>query len=140
MPLTVGLADNRSKVNDTATIDYVSPPSDSSDSVRPIHYSTPVTKLTHLNVYDRRDAVSERSASPSPPSSLTHVHRCIGSHNTTRETLSTSVKLTYLSVYDRRDAVSERIEGKTKIHVSWGKCLRTGFLMPVEGRRDRWAG
>jgi hypothetical protein len=27
-----------------------------------------------------------------------------------------------------------------KIHGSWGKCLRIGFLMPVEGRRDRWAG
>ncbi len=32
-------------------------------------------KLTHLSVYDSRDGVSEHAASPSPPSSLTHVHR-----------------------------------------------------------------
>jgi hypothetical protein len=36
-----------------------------------------------------------------------HVHRCIGSHNTTRQTMTTSVKLTYLRVYDSRDDVSE---------------------------------
>ncbi len=44
-------------------------------------------------------------ASPSTPSSLTYVHRCIGSHNETRQTLTTSPKLTYLSVYDNRDCV-----------------------------------
>jgi hypothetical protein len=58
-------------------------------------------------VYDSTDGVSEDGGSPSPPSSLTHVHRCIGSHNTTRWTLTTSPKLTYLGVYDSRDGVSE---------------------------------
>jgi hypothetical protein len=80
---------------------------DSVDSARPIHCSTPVVKLTHLSVYDTRDGVSEHASSPSTPSSLTHVHRCIGSRNGTRQTLPTSVKLTYLSVYDSRDGVSE---------------------------------
>jgi hypothetical protein len=64
-------------------------------------------KLTYLSVYDSRDGVSERTASPSTPSSLMHVHRCIGSRNATRQTLPTSAKLTYLSVYDSRDGVSE---------------------------------
>ncbi len=50
-----------------------------------------------------RDGVSEHVVSLS----LTHVHRCIGSRNANRQTLSTSAKLTYLSVYDRRDGVSE---------------------------------
>jgi hypothetical protein len=45
-------------------------------------------------------------ASLSPPSSLTHVHRCIGSRNSTRQTLPTSAKLMYLCVYDSRDGVS----------------------------------
>jgi hypothetical protein len=68
---------------------------DSADSARPIHYST----------FD----ASPPSPAPSlsPTSSLTHVHRYIGSRNATRQTLPTSVKLTYLSVYDRRDGVSE---------------------------------
>ncbi len=42
-------------------------------------------KLTFLSVYDDRDVVSEHTSSPSSPSSITHVHRCIGSHNTTRQ-------------------------------------------------------
>ena len=71
------------------------------NSARPIH-----AKLTHLSVYDSTDGVSVRAASPSSPSSLTHVHRCIGSRNSTRQTLPTSAKLTYLSVYDNRDVVS----------------------------------
>ncbi len=75
---------------------------DSEDSARPVHYSTPVVKLTHLSVYDIRDGTSERVPSPSSPSSLMHVHRCIGSHNATRQTRPTSVKLTYLSMYDSR--------------------------------------
>jgi hypothetical protein len=57
---------------------------DSADSTRPIHYSTPVEKLTHLSVYDITDVVSVHVASPSSPSSLTHVHRYISSHNSTR--------------------------------------------------------
>jgi hypothetical protein len=51
--------------------------------------------------------VSEDEASPSPPFSLTHVHRFIGSHNTVRQILPTSPKLTYLSMYDSNDGVSE---------------------------------
>ena len=47
--------------------------------------------------------------SPSPPSSLTHVHRCIGDHNPNWHSLSKSVRLTYLSVYDNRDSVSEPV-------------------------------
>ncbi len=67
------------------------------------------TKLTYLSVYDTdsRDGVSVRSTSPSPPSSLTHVHRCIGSHNTTRQTLPTSAKLTSLSMYDNRNGSTQ---------------------------------
>ena len=57
------------------------------------------------NNYDSTDGVSGHGASPSPPSSLTYVHRCIGSRNATRQTLSDSAKLTYLSVYDSRDGV-----------------------------------
>ena len=91
---------------------------DSADSARPLHYSTfdaspsspapspsPPSSLTHVH----RDGVSEHAASPSPPSSLTHVHRCIGSRNTARQTLPTSAKLTHLSVYDSRDGVSEHV-------------------------------
>ncbi len=70
---------------------------DSADSARPIHYST----------FD----TSPPSPAPSlsPTSSLTHVHRYIGSRHTTRKTLTTCAKLTYLSVtvYDNRDGVSE---------------------------------
>jgi hypothetical protein len=55
---------------------------DSSDSARPIYYSTfdasppsPVPSLsTYLSVYDNRDGISEHADSPSSPSSLTHVH------------------------------------------------------------------
>ena len=64
---------------------------DSANSARLIHYSTPVAKLTHLNVYDSTDGVSVRATSPSPPSSLMHVNRCIGSRNATWQTLPTSV-------------------------------------------------
>ncbi len=81
---------------------------DSADSARPIHYSTPVAKLTYLSVYDSRDGASEPAPSPSPPSSLTHVHRCICSRNPTRQTLPNSARLTYLGVYDSRDGASER--------------------------------
>ena len=35
-------------------------------------------------------------------------HIAIGSRNTNRQTLPTTVKLTYLSVYDRRDDGSDR--------------------------------
>jgi hypothetical protein len=74
---------------------------------------TTSVKLTYLSVYDSTDDVSEHRASPSPPSSLTHVHRCIGSRNGTRQTLPTSVKLTYLSVYDSRDGVSECVVSRS---------------------------
>ncbi len=46
------------------------------------------------------------TTSPSPPSSVTHVHRWIGSHNPTWQTLTNSTRLTYISVYDRRDGAS----------------------------------
>jgi hypothetical protein len=62
------------------------------------------TRRAMSNIFQQR----WRAASPSPPSSLTHVHRCIGSRKSTRQTLPTSAKLKYLSVYDRRDGVSER--------------------------------
>ncbi len=48
----------------------------------------------------------ECAASPSPPSSLTQVHRCIGSRHAVRQTQPTSATLTYLSLYDNRDGVS----------------------------------
>ena len=44
---------------------------------------------------------------PSPPFSLTHVHRWIGYHNPTCHSLSKFVRLTYLSVHDIRDRASE---------------------------------
>jgi hypothetical protein len=44
--------------------------------------------------------------SPSPPSSLTYVHRSIGYHNPTCHSLSKSARLTYLCVYDIRDTAS----------------------------------
>jgi hypothetical protein len=43
-------------------------------------------KLTYLSVFDSRDGVSELSPSPSPPSSLTHVHS-IQSHTLPTSTL-----------------------------------------------------
>ena len=60
-----------------------------------------------LSVYDNRDVTSETSLSPSPPSSLTDVHRCISYRNPNWDSLSKSVRLTYLSVYDNRDSVFE---------------------------------
>jgi hypothetical protein len=50
-----------------------------------------------ISVYDSRDGVSAHAASLSPPSSIMHVHRCIGSRNGTRQTLPTSPKLTHRS-------------------------------------------
>ena len=66
-----------------------------SDSARPIHYS----------IFD----VSHPSPVPfpSPTSSLTHVHRFIGSRNVTRQTLTTSVKLTSLSIHDSRNGTTQ---------------------------------
>jgi hypothetical protein len=74
--------DSRSKGSDTA---YASPPSPS--------------------------FLSRVPSAPSPPSSLTHVHRCIGSRNATRQTLPTSAKLTYLSVYDSRNGATQCMRG-----------------------------
>jgi hypothetical protein len=65
--------------------------------------------LSTLSVYDSRDGVSEHTVPPSSSSSLTHVHRWIGSRNATRQTLPTSAKLTHLSMYDSRDGVSESL-------------------------------
>ena len=41
------------------------------------HSLTKSVRLTYLSVYDSRDSSSESTLSPSPPSSLTHVHRCM---------------------------------------------------------------
>ncbi len=60
--------------------------------------------LTYLQ---SRDGASESAPSPSPPSSLTHAHRCVGSRNPNWHTWPNSGRLTYLSVYDRRDVVSD---------------------------------
>ena len=46
------------------------------------------SRLTYLSVYDNRDGASEPTPSPSPPSSLTHVHR-IQSHTLPTPTLLT---------------------------------------------------
>ncbi len=81
---------------------------DSADSARPIHCSTFDTSPPSPSPF-LSPTSSEHAASPSTPSSLTYVHRCIGSRNATRQTLSTSAKLTYFSVYDRRDDVSEHV-------------------------------
>jgi hypothetical protein len=42
---------------------------------------------------------------------LTHVHRCIGSRNATRQTLPTSAKLTSLSMYDSRNGATQCMWG-----------------------------
>jgi hypothetical protein len=57
------------------------------------------TSLMYLSVYKSRDIASESAPSPSPRSSLTYVHRCIGYRNpTNRHFMTTSVRLMYLSV------------------------------------------
>ena len=66
---------------------------------------------SHHIVYASRDSVSGHGASPSPPSSLTHVHRCIGSRNATRQTLPTSVKLTSLSMHGSRNGTTQCMGG-----------------------------
>jgi hypothetical protein len=63
--------------------------------------------IINKQVYENRDGTSESVPSPSPPSSLTDAHRCIGSRNPTRDSVPNSARLTYLSVYDSRDGVSE---------------------------------
>jgi hypothetical protein len=50
------------------------------------------------------------------------------------------VPLEGLNWYTYCRCLRKHLKWKKKIHDSWGKCLRTGFLMPVEGRRDRWSG
>ncbi len=70
---------------------------DLADSARPIHYST----------FDA--SPPSPATSPSPPSSLTHAHRCIGSRNPNWHTWPNSVRLTYLSVYDNRGGAPEPV-------------------------------
>ncbi len=67
----------------------------------------PPRSRTYPSVYDSRDGASEPAPSPSPPSSLTHAHRCIGYRNPNWHSLPKSARLTYLSVYDSRDRASE---------------------------------
>jgi hypothetical protein len=65
---------------------------DSTDSARPTTaYASPLSP----------------TPSPSPPSSLTDVHRCIGYRNPHCQSLTNTVRLTYLCVYDNRDGVCE---------------------------------
>ncbi len=47
----------------------------------------------------------ESTSSPSTPSSLTDVHRCIGYHNPNYQSLPKSVRLMHLSVYDSRETL-----------------------------------
>jgi hypothetical protein len=68
---------------------------DSADSAGPIYYST----------FDA--SPPSPTPCPSPPSSLTHAHRCIGSRNPNWHSVPNSARLTYLSVYDSRDGASE---------------------------------
>jgi hypothetical protein len=91
-------------------------------------------------LYDSRDGVSEDAISPSPPSSFTHVHRCIGSRNATRQTLTTSPKLTYQSVYDSRDDVSEHTvspshpSSLTHVHRCIGSRTATRQTLPTSAK------
>jgi hypothetical protein len=79
---------------------------------------SPVLRSTHVFTKDSGSVDSTRPTtayvsptspvpSPSSPSSVTHVHRCIGYCNPHWKSLSKSVRLTYLSVYDSRDGGSE---------------------------------
>jgi hypothetical protein len=53
-------------------------------------------------------AYASPPSAPSPsPSSLTHVHRCIGYRNPHWQSLTKSARLTYPSLYDSRDDASE---------------------------------
>ena len=64
-------------------------------------------KKRKLKKYYANASPPSHAPSPSPPSSLTHVHRCIGDRNPHCQSLSYSARLTYPSVYDRRDGESE---------------------------------
>jgi len=63
----------------------------------------------YLSVYESRDGASESGSFPSPPSSLTYVHRWIGSRNPIRHSVPNFARLTYLSVYDSRDDSPETV-------------------------------
>ncbi len=101
---------------------------DSADSARPIHYST----------FDESPPFTTPSLSPT--SSLTHVHRCIGSHDATRQTLPTSAKLTHLRVYDSRDDVSEHTASPstpsslTHVHRCIGSRNATRQTLPTSAK------
>ncbi len=101
---------------------------------------SPSAKLTYLRVYDSRDDVSDHVGSPSPPSSLTNVHRCISSRNGTRQKLPTSAKLKYLSVYDSRDGVSEHASSPsppsslTHVHRCIGSRHGTRQTLPTSAK------
>ncbi len=115
-------------LNSRRSSDVLTNDADSADSARPIHYST----------FD----VSPPSPAPSlsPTSSLTHVHRCIGSRNGTRQMLPTSSKLTHLSVYDSRDGVSEHAASPsspsslTHVHRSIGSRNATRQILPTSAK------
>jgi hypothetical protein len=100
--MCVMLKDLRLTVHHSSSVTFFFP-----DSRLLLFCCNKIIIILRISVYDRRDGASESAPSPSPPSSLTHVHRCIGSHNPTWKTLTNSSRLTYLSVYDIRDAASE---------------------------------
>jgi hypothetical protein len=70
------------------------------DLLNTVHLMCPHPPLIPPRPHPPR--VSDHTVSPSAPSSITNVHRCIGSREVTRQTLATSVKLTSLSMYDTR--------------------------------------
>ena len=100
---------------------------------------TPIPPRPHpLRVYDNRDRTSESVLSPSPPSFLTYVPRCIGYHRPTWYSLSKSERLMYLSVYANRDRSSESVLSSsppssfTHTHRCIGYHNPTWYLMTTE--------
>ncbi len=78
------------------------------------------------------------------PSSLTHVHRCIGYHTPTWQSLSKSVRLTYPSVYDNRDTVSDPTllspppSSRTDVHIIQNPTLPTPTLLTFTCSQVFW--
>jgi hypothetical protein len=79
--------------------------SNSSDTA---HISARLTFLLLRVSVTSTDSACEPAPSPSPRSSLTHAHRCIGSRNPTGH-LATSAGLMYLSVCESRDSACEPV-------------------------------
>ena len=98
----------------------------------------------YLRVYDSRVNSRQSSPSPSPPSLLTHAHRCIGSHNPNWHMWPNSAKLTYLSVYDSRDGASESAPSPsppsslTHVHIIQSHTLPTTTLLTFMCTQVLW--